>query len=110
MIRYLRANGFKVFIVTSGGIDFVRSFSEEAYEIPPERVIGSSIKTRFEVRDVRRVLEDVDPRHSGSFAPGITRPRRRWPPIAILHQAFTGPTPRVAGLEIVADASRATDR
>src|SRR5262249_44280829 len=51
LLAYLRANGFKLFIVTGGGIEFVRAFSEEAYDIPPERVIGSSTKTRFEIRD-----------------------------------------------------------
>jgi phosphoglycolate phosphatase-like HAD superfamily hydrolase len=50
LLAYLRANGFKLFIVTGGGIDFVRSFAEEAYGIPSERVIGSSTKTRFEIR------------------------------------------------------------
>ena len=51
LLAYLRANGFKLFIVTGGGTDFVRAFSEETYDIPRERVIGSSGKTRFEVRD-----------------------------------------------------------
>ena len=50
LLAYLRANGFKLFIVTGGGIDFVRAFAEEAYGIPSERVIGSSTKTRFEIR------------------------------------------------------------
>ena len=50
LLAYLRANGFKLFIVTGGGIEFVRAFAEEAYGIPPERVIGSSTKTRFEIR------------------------------------------------------------
>jgi phosphoglycolate phosphatase-like HAD superfamily hydrolase len=50
LLAYLRASGFKVFIVTGGGIEFVRAFAEEAYEIPPERVIGSSTRTRFETR------------------------------------------------------------
>ena len=48
LLAYLRANDFKLFIVTGGGIDFVRAFAEEAYGIPPERVIGSSAKTRFD--------------------------------------------------------------
>ncbi len=51
LLAYLRANGFKVFIVTGGGVEFVRAFSDEAYDVPAERVIGSSIKTRFEIRD-----------------------------------------------------------
>jgi phosphoglycolate phosphatase-like HAD superfamily hydrolase len=48
LLAYLRANGFKLFIVTGGGTDFVRAFSEETYDIPRERVIGSSGKARFE--------------------------------------------------------------
>ena len=56
LLAYLRANGFKLFIVTGGGIDFVRAFSEEAYDIPRERVIGSSTKTRFEIRDGKAEL------------------------------------------------------
>ena len=51
LLAYLRASGFKLFIVTGGGVEFVRAFAEEAYGIPPERVIGSSVKTRFEVRE-----------------------------------------------------------
>jgi len=56
LLAYLRGNGFKTYIVSGGGIDFVRAFSEERYGIPPEQVIGSSIVTKFEVRDGRPVL------------------------------------------------------
>ena len=56
LLAYLRANGFKTFIVSGGGIDFMRVFTEEVYGIPPEQVIGSSIKTRFELRDGTPVL------------------------------------------------------
>ncbi len=51
LLTYLRAHGFLTFIVTGGGSDFVRAFAEDAYGIPPERVVGSSTKTRFEARD-----------------------------------------------------------
>ena len=51
LLEYLRANGFKTFIVSGGGIDFVREFSEDAYGIPPEQVVGSSLKTTYEVRE-----------------------------------------------------------
>jgi len=51
VLDYLRANGFRTYIVSGGGIEFVRAFSEEKYGIPPEQVIGSSIRTRYEVRD-----------------------------------------------------------
>ncbi len=51
LLAYLRANGFKTFIVSGGGIEFMRPWSERVYGIPPEQVVGSSIKTRFEMRD-----------------------------------------------------------
>jgi len=56
LLAYLRGNGFKNFIVSGGGIEFVRAFSERVYGIPPENVIGSSIKTRFEMRGTKPVL------------------------------------------------------
>ena len=49
LLAYLRANGFKTFIVSGGGVEFMRPWAEKAYGIPPEQVIGSSIKTKFEV-------------------------------------------------------------
>ncbi|MQX96525.1 haloacid dehalogenase-like hydrolase [Sinorhizobium medicae] len=51
LLAYLRANGFKTFIVSGGGIEFVRPWAEKVYGIPPEQVVGSSIKTQFEMRD-----------------------------------------------------------
>lgn len=51
LLDYLRANGFKTYIVSGGGIEFMRPWVGEAYGIPPEQVIGSSIKTKFEIRD-----------------------------------------------------------
>jgi phosphoglycolate phosphatase-like HAD superfamily hydrolase len=51
LLAYLRANGFKTFIVSGGGIDFMRVFSERVYGIPPEQVIGSSGKLSFELQD-----------------------------------------------------------
>lgn len=51
LLDYLRANGFKTYIVSGGGIDFVRVFSENVYGIPPEQVIGSQLDARFELRD-----------------------------------------------------------
>ena len=51
LLAYLRANGFKTFIVSGGGIEFMRPWTERIYGIPPEQVVGSSIKTRFEMRD-----------------------------------------------------------
>lgn len=51
LLAYFRANGFKTFIVSGGGIEFMRAFAEEVYGIPPEQVIGSSGKTKFEMRE-----------------------------------------------------------
>jgi hypothetical protein len=56
VLAYLRANGFKNFIVSGGGIEFMRVWTEQAYGIPPEQVIGSSMKTKFELRDGKAVL------------------------------------------------------
>jgi phosphoglycolate phosphatase-like HAD superfamily hydrolase len=56
LLSYLRANGFKTFIVTGGGIEFMRVFAEQVYGIPPEQVIGSSGKLKFEMRDGKPVL------------------------------------------------------
>jgi hypothetical protein len=56
LLRYLRANGFKTFIVSGGGIEFMRPWTGKVYGIPPEQVVGSSIKTRYEMRDGKPVL------------------------------------------------------
>jgi phosphoglycolate phosphatase-like HAD superfamily hydrolase len=56
LLAYLRANGFKTFIVSGGGIDFMRVFSERVYGIPPEQIVGSSGKLDFELRDGKPVL------------------------------------------------------
>ena len=51
LLSYLRANGFKTFIVSGGGVEFMRPWTEKVYGVPPEQVIGSSIKTKFQMRD-----------------------------------------------------------
>jgi phosphoglycolate phosphatase-like HAD superfamily hydrolase len=56
LLAYLRANGFKTFIVSGGGIEFMRPWVERVYGIPPEQVVGSSIKTKYEMRDDKPVL------------------------------------------------------
>jgi hypothetical protein len=56
LMDYLRANGFKVYIVSGGGVEFLRVFAERVYGVPPEQVIGSSIRTKYELRDGRPVL------------------------------------------------------
>ncbi len=50
LLRYLEANGFKTFIVSGGSVEFMRTYAEQVYGIPPERVVGSSIETRYEVQ------------------------------------------------------------
>jgi hypothetical protein len=56
LLDYFRANGFKTFIVSGGGIEFMRPWVEEVYGIPPEQVVGSSIKTKYEIIDGEPVL------------------------------------------------------
>ena len=56
LLAHLRANGFKTFIVSGGGIDFMRPWTEKTYGIPPEQVVGSSGKLTFELRDGTPVL------------------------------------------------------
>jgi phosphoserine phosphatase len=61
LLTFLREKGFKNFIVSGGGIDLIRAFAEKAYGIPPEQVIGSSVKTKFEANgkgiDLRKLAE-----------------------------------------------------
>ena len=59
VLEYLRDNDFKTFIVSGGGIDFMRVFAEQTYGIPPEQVIGSNIKAKYEVRDGTPVILKV---------------------------------------------------
>jgi len=56
LVAYLRANGFKTFVVSGGGIEFMRPWTERVYGIPPEQVVGSSIKTKFAMQDGKPVL------------------------------------------------------
>jgi len=63
MLTYLRANGYKTFIVSGGGVEFMRPWVEETYGIPPEQIVGSRAKVKYEAKDgvpslVR--LPDVD--------------------------------------------------
>ena len=55
-MAYLRQNGFKVFIVSGGGIEFMRPWTEEVYGVPPEQVVGSSVKTEFQLKDGKPAL------------------------------------------------------
>lgn len=56
VLAYLRANGFKTFIVSGGGQDFMRVWAEDVYGIPPQQVIGTNSRTKFEIRDGKAVL------------------------------------------------------
>lgn len=56
LMAYLRANGFKTYIVSGGGVEFMRPWTEKVYGIPPEQVVGSSIKTKYEMRDGKPML------------------------------------------------------
>lgn len=56
LLAYLRASGFKTYIVSGGGIEFMRPWTEKVYGVPPEQVVGSSIKTKYEFRDGKPVL------------------------------------------------------
>ena len=56
VLRYLRANGFKTYIVTGGGQEFVRVYSQRVYGIPPEQVVGSSIERKYEYKDGKPLL------------------------------------------------------
>jgi phosphoglycolate phosphatase-like HAD superfamily hydrolase len=63
LLAYLRANGFKTFIVSGGGVEFMRPWTQAVYGIPPEQVVGSSIKTAYEVTDGKpaiRRLPEID--------------------------------------------------
>src|SRR5262249_21186940 len=51
LLHYLRTNGFRTYIVSAGGVDFMRPWTERIYGIPPEQVIGSSVKLKFEICD-----------------------------------------------------------
>ena len=56
LLAYLRANGFKTFIVSGGGVEFLRAFAERVYGVPPEQVVGSRMKMTLETREGRAVL------------------------------------------------------
>ncbi len=56
LVAYLRAKGFKTFIASGGGIEFMRPWTERVYGIPPENVVGSSAKVKFELRDGKPAL------------------------------------------------------
>jgi phosphoserine phosphatase len=56
LLAFLRAQGFRTYIVSGGGVEFMRPFTEKVYGIPPEQVIGSTIAVKYELRDGKPVL------------------------------------------------------
>jgi len=63
LLAYLRGNGFKTYIVSGGGVEFMRPWTQKVYGIPPEQIIGSSVKEKFQIRNGQPALErlpDVD--------------------------------------------------
>jgi len=70
LLAYLRENGFKTYIVSGGGIEFMRPWVEKTYGIPPEQVVGSSVETRFEMRDGQPVLVKLPELGSVDDGPG----------------------------------------
>ncbi|MCC7253648.1 HAD family hydrolase [Hyphomicrobium sp.] len=119
LLGFLRARGFKIFIVSGGGIDFMRVFAEDTYGIPPEQVIGSSVKTRVDIEggriDLMKLaeLDSFDDREVKVENIGLHIGRR---PIlafgnsdgdlAMLRYTKAGPGPRLALLLHHDDAGR----
>ncbi|MFM7142062.1 MAG: HAD family hydrolase [Alphaproteobacteria bacterium] len=119
VLELLRANGFKVFVVSGGGIDFMRPWAEEVYGIPPERIVGSAIETRYESRDGKPVvarLPSIAFVDDGPGKPvGIQRHVGRRPVAAfgnsdgdleMLEWTTSGPGPRLGVLVRHTDADR----
>jgi phosphoserine phosphatase len=119
MVAYLQAYGFKTYVVSGGGIDFMRPWAQRVYGIPPEQVIGSSIKTRFAIREGAAVLErlpEVNVVDDKAGKPvGIHQAIGRRPVIAVgnsdgdlemLQWTATGPGARLAVLVHHTDGER----
>jgi phosphoglycolate phosphatase-like HAD superfamily hydrolase len=119
LLGYLRANGFKTFIVSGGGVEFMRTFAEKVYGIPPEQVVGSTGQLKFELREGQPVLlklPAVDLVDDGpGKAVGIQRLIGRRPIFAfgnsdgdlqMLQWTAAGPGARFMGLVHHTDAQR----
>ena len=119
LLAYLRANGFALYIVSGGGVDFMRVWTERVYGIPPERVVGSVGKVKWEMRDGRPVLvrlAEVDFIDDGEGKPaGIHRAIGRRPIFAfgnsdgdkqMLEWTAAGPGARFMGLVHHTDGTR----
>lgn len=119
VLTYLRANGFKTYIVSGGGVEFMRPWATAVYGVPPEQIIGSTGKTRFEVRDGKPVLvklPEIDFIDDGPGKPvGINKFIGRRPVMAfgnsdgdlqMLQWTTSGPGPRFGLLVHHTDAVR----
>jgi hypothetical protein len=119
LLDYLRANDYKTFIVSGGGVDFMRVFVEDAYGIPPEQIVGSMAELRFEMRDgvplliKERAMNFVDDKEGKPV--GIARFIGRRPVMAfgnsdgdlqMLQYTMGGDGPRFAGYVHHDDADR----
>ena len=119
VLTYLRANGFKTYIVSGGGVEFMRPWVERVYGIPPEQVIGSRIKMKYEVRDgvpvLARLAEvDLNDDKAGKVV-GIQQAIGRRPTMAfgnsdgdfeMLEWTTTAPGPRLGVIVHHTDAER----
>ncbi|MFN2203022.1 MAG: HAD family hydrolase [Caldilineaceae bacterium] len=87
LIRFLREHDYRTYIVSGGGVEFMRAWSQDVYGIPPEQVVGSSAKTVFEMRNGRGVLvqlPEIDLVDDGPGKPvGINKYVGRRPTIAV---------------------------
>jgi len=119
VMAYLRANGFKTFIVSGGGVEFMRPWVERVYGIPPEQVVGSRAKLKYEVRDGKGVLvklPEIDLVDDRAGKPvGIAQVIGRRPIAAfgnsdgdfeMLEYVTTGPGPRFGLIVHHTDADR----
>jgi phosphoglycolate phosphatase-like HAD superfamily hydrolase len=119
LLNYLRANGFKTFIVSGGGVEFMRAWAEKIYGIPPEQVVGSMGKEKFELRNGKPVLvklpavDFIDDKEGKPL--GIQKFIGRRPIFAfgnsdgdhqMLQWTAAGPRPRFMGLVHHTDAER----
>ena len=119
LLEYLRGAGFKTYIVSAGGVDFMRAYAEEAYGVPREQVIGSSVKLRHEVKDNQvslvklAELNSFDDREAKALNIGLHIGRRPLlafgnsdGDLAMMRYAKSGPGPRLGLLLHHDDAER----
>lgn len=119
LLTYLRGNGFKTFIVSGGGVEFMRAWAEKVYGIPPEQIVGSMGKQKFELRDGKPVIvklpavDFIDDKEGKPV--GIQKFIGRRPVLAfgnsdgdlqMLQWTAGGPGPRFMGLVHHTDAER----